>query len=105
MKNSLNSVTTCLKVVDTPRSGKAATFSVGDHYPITLSLLSSGLGSASNSGSSSSTISTEQFTVGAGPVAMVSQSPNTGGQYEMFAHCAVRMRVNDLFAKTNSPFA
>ena len=59
------------------QEGKPATFFVGERFPITLSLLSGSLsnGSASsfsaNPGGTPVTLTTEQFTVGAGPVSMV----------------------------------
>jgi type II secretory pathway component GspD/PulD (secretin) len=59
------------------QDGKPATFFVGDRYPITLSLLSGSLGGGSaasfsgNPGGTPISIPTEQFTVGAGPVALV----------------------------------
>ncbi len=53
--------------------GKAATFFAGERYPITLSLLSASLGSATpsaNVGGTTTTLPFQQFTVGVGPVSM-----------------------------------
>jgi len=53
--------------------GKAATFFSGERYPITLSLLSASLGSATPTasvGGTTTTIPFQQFTVGKGPVSM-----------------------------------
>ncbi len=55
--------------------GKAATFFVGERYPITLSLLSASLGSATptaNVGGTTTTLRFQQFTVGHAPVSMAS---------------------------------
>src|SRR5580704_14977657 len=55
------------------QDNKPATFFVGERYPITLSLLSASLGTSSQTaaiGGTSTTISTQQFNVGAGPVAL-----------------------------------
>jgi len=62
------------------QDGKPATFFVGDRYPVTLSLLSASLGSSGSAASSVSagatglgtTINEQTFTVGQGPVALVS---------------------------------
>lgn len=62
------------------QDGKPATFFVGDRYPITLSLLSASIGSSGSAASSISagatglgtTINEQTFTVGQGPVALVS---------------------------------
>ena len=54
---------------------KPATFFVGDRYPVTLSLLSGSLGSGgftANPGGNPSTIPSQQFNVGQGPIAIVS---------------------------------
>jgi type II secretory pathway component GspD/PulD (secretin) len=56
--------------------GKPATFFAGERYPITLSLLSGSLGTGgltpSVGGVATTTIGTQQFTVGKGPVAFAS---------------------------------
>jgi len=66
------------------QDGKPATFFVGDRYPITLSLLSNSLGSSgltANPGGTGVTLSTEVFTVGTNPTAMVTADfRNTGTQ-------------------------
>jgi Bacterial type II and III secretion system protein/FG-GAP-like repeat len=51
------------------QNGRASTFFVGERYPVTLSLLSSALGSTGST-SNSANSSSEQFDVGAGPVAL-----------------------------------
>jgi len=68
------------------QDGKPATFFVGDRYPITLSLLSGSLGTSSstgNPGASSTTISTEQFTVGQSPVALVTADFREAGTQDL----------------------
>lgn len=57
------------------QDGKPATFFVGDRYPVTLSLLSSSLGTSNftaNPGGTGVTIPEQQYDVGQGPVAIVS---------------------------------
>jgi type II secretory pathway component GspD/PulD (secretin) len=62
------------------QDGKPATFFVGDRYPVTLSLLSASIGSNGSAATSISagatgtgtSISEQTFTVGQGPVALVS---------------------------------
>lgn len=57
------------------QDGKPATFFVGDRYPVTLSLLSGSLGATNftaNPGGISVTVLEQQFSVGQGPVAIVS---------------------------------
>ena len=71
---SLSLVQSGRQVLLRAQDGKPATFFVGDRYPITLSLLSGSLGGTSftaNPGGVSSVIQSEQFTVGQGPVSMV----------------------------------
>jgi type II secretory pathway component GspD/PulD (secretin) len=65
---------------------KPATFFVGDRYPITLSLLSGSLGSAgftANPGGTPITVPSEQFTVGQGPVALVSADFRNSGNQDL----------------------
>lgn len=66
---------------------KPATFFVGDRYPITLSLLSNSLGSSSsfngNVGGTTSSIQSEQFTVGQTPVALVSADFRNAGTQDI----------------------
>jgi len=71
---SLSLVQSGRQVLLRAQDGKPATFFVGDRYPITLSLLSGSLGGTAltaNPGGVSSIIQSEQFTVGRGPVSMV----------------------------------
>jgi Flp pilus assembly secretin CpaC len=65
---------------------KPATFFVGDHYPITLSLLSGSLGSAgftANPGGTPITIPSQQFPVGQGPVALISSDLRNSGNQDL----------------------
>jgi len=69
---------------------KPATFFVGDRYPITLSLLSNSLGvgtgtagAPSVGGTASTTILNQQFTVGEGPVALVSSDLRNSGNLDL----------------------
>jgi type II secretory pathway component GspD/PulD (secretin) len=64
------------------QDAKPATFFVGERYPVTLSLLSSSLGSTgftANPGGTGVTIPTEQFTVGKGPVSLVPSDIRSAG--------------------------
>jgi Flp pilus assembly secretin CpaC len=67
--------------------GKAATFFAGERYPITLSLLSSSLGTSGLTpavgGVATTTIGTEQFTVGKGPVALASADLRSSGNQDL----------------------
>ena len=74
LSQSLSLVQSGRQVLLRAQDGKPATFFVGDRYPITLSLLSGSLGGTAltaNPGGVSSIIQSEQFTVGQGPVSMV----------------------------------
>ncbi|HEY1484108.1 MAG TPA: FG-GAP-like repeat-containing protein [Candidatus Acidoferrum sp.] len=71
--DALNLVHSGRQVLLRAQDNKPATFFVGERYPITLSLLSASLGTSSQTaaiGGTSTTISTQQFNVGAGPVAL-----------------------------------
>jgi Flp pilus assembly secretin CpaC len=69
------------------QDGKPATFFVGERYPITLSLLSGSLGSGTfvpnAGGTAQTTVQTEQFTVGKGPVSMVTADFRTIGSFDL----------------------
>jgi len=69
------------------QDGKPATFFAGERYPITLSLLSGSLGSTgftpSVGGTSQTLIPSEQFTVGQGPVSMVTADFRTIGNNDL----------------------
>jgi type II secretory pathway component GspD/PulD (secretin) len=71
---SLSLVRSGQQVLMRAQDGKPATFFLGERYPITLSLLSGSLGSTgftpSVGGSAQTPLSTEQFTVGNGPVSI-----------------------------------
>jgi type II secretory pathway component GspD/PulD (secretin) len=73
--SSLSLVHSGRQVLMRAQDGKPATFFVGERFPITLSLLSGSLGTGGftpSIGGTSTSIQTQQFTVGEGPVAMVS---------------------------------
>jgi Flp pilus assembly secretin CpaC len=66
--------------------GKPASFFVGERFPITLSLLSGSLGSTgltANPGGTPITIPMQQFTVGAGPISLVSADFRTIGTQDV----------------------
>ncbi len=73
------------------QDGKPATFFVGDRYPVTLSLLSSSLSSTGSAATSISaggtatgaTINEQTFTVGQGPVALVSGDFRNAGEPDL----------------------
>ena len=72
---SLSLVQSGRQILMRAQDGKPATFFLGERYPITLSLLSGSLGTTGftpSIGGTGVTIPTEQFTVGQGPVALVS---------------------------------
>jgi tetratricopeptide (TPR) repeat protein len=79
--DSLSLVRSGREVLLRAQDGKPATFFVGDRYPVTLSLLSSSLGSSGFVGSiggSSTTFPETDFVVGSNPTALVA-GPFTGG--------------------------
>lgn len=68
------------------QDGKPATFFIGERYPVTLSLLSSSLGTSALTpavGGTSTTLQTQQFTVGQGPVSMVTSDFRQSGQRDL----------------------
>lgn len=83
---SLSLVQSGQQVLMRAEDGKPSTFFVGERYPITLSLLSASLGNSNftpNIGGTGVTISSEQFTVGKGPVAMVTADFRTAGTNDL----------------------
>jgi len=83
---SLSLVQSGRQVLMRAEDGKPATFFVGERYPITLSLLSgslSGGGFTPSVGGVSTAIQNEQFTVGQGPVAMVSADLRSSGTQDL----------------------
>jgi Flp pilus assembly secretin CpaC len=86
--DSLSLVHSGRQVLMRAQDGKPATFFVGERYPITLSLLSGSLGSASSGtlsvgGGAASLIPSEQFTVGQAPVSMVTADFRTIGSNDL----------------------
>jgi hypothetical protein len=84
LSDSLSLVHSGRQVLLRAQDGKPATFFVGEHYPITLSLLSGSLGSTGftpNPGGGVNVLPTQQFPVGTGPVSMVTADfRNIGSQ-------------------------
>ena len=83
---SLSLVQSGRQVLLRAQDGKPATFFVGERYPITLSLLSGSLGNTSftaNPGGVSSVIQSQQFTVGQGPVSMVTADFRAVGNQDL----------------------
>ena len=72
--DSLTLVHSGRQVLLRAQDGKPATFFAGERYPITLSLLSNSLGGSAQTanvgGVTNNTLTSEQFTVGHGPIAM-----------------------------------
>lgn len=86
LSDSLSLVRSGQQVLLRAQDGKPATFFVGERYPITLSLLSGSLGStglAANPGGGVSVLPTEQFTVGTGPVSLVTTDFRTIGEQDL----------------------
>jgi len=82
---SLSLVRSGRQVLLRAQDGKPATFFVGDRYPVTLSLLSASEGGVNvqtpSVGGTGTSVQTEQFTVGQGPVSMaVADFRNAGTQ-------------------------
>jgi len=68
------------------QDAKPATFFAGERYPVTLSLLSGSLGTTGftpNPGGTGVTIPTQQFTVGQGPVSMVTSDFRNAGTQDL----------------------
>jgi type II secretory pathway component GspD/PulD (secretin) len=83
---SLSLVHNGRQVLMRAQDGKAATFFVGERFPITLSLLSGSLGTGGQTpsvGGTGVTIQNEQFTVGQGPVAMVTADFLNSGSLDL----------------------
>jgi Bacterial type II and III secretion system protein/Bacterial Ig-like domain (group 2)/FG-GAP-like repeat len=94
ISESLSLVHSGRQVLMRAEDAKPATFFVGQRYPITLSLLSASLGSATptaNVGGSTTTIPAEQFTVGKGPVSMANADFRNMGVQDL----AVLNQVDD----------
>lgn len=89
--DSLTLVHSGRQVLLRAQDGKPATFFAGERYPITLSLLSASLGGNAGSaaftpaigGTTTTTINTEQFTVGQNPVSMASADFLTNGNQDL----------------------
>lgn len=84
--DSLSLVRSGRQVLMRAQDGKPATFFVGERYPITLSLLSGSLGSTgftANPGGTGISIPSEQFTVGQGPVSLVTTDFRTIGEQDL----------------------
>jgi hypothetical protein len=83
---SLSLVHSGRQVLMRAQDGKAATFFLGERFPITLSLLSGSLGTGgltANVGATGVTIQNEQFTVGQGPVALVTADLRNSGSLDL----------------------
>ncbi|MGB7847200.1 MAG: FG-GAP-like repeat-containing protein [Candidatus Acidiferrum sp.] len=83
---SLSLVHSGRQVLMRAQDGKPATFFLGERYPITLSLLSGSLGSGGltpSVGGTGTNIQSEQFTVGQGPVTMVTADFRNAGTQDL----------------------
>ncbi len=83
---SLSLVHSGRQVLLRAEDGKPATFFVGERYPVTLSLLSSSLGSTGltpNVGGTGVSLQTQQFPVGQGPVALTSADFRQSGNQDL----------------------
>jgi hypothetical protein len=86
ISQALSLVQSGRQVLMRAQDGKAATFFVGERYPITLSLLSNSLGASTQTpsiGGNTTNIQTEQFTVGKGPVSMTSADFRNAGAQDL----------------------
>jgi Flp pilus assembly secretin CpaC len=86
LADSLSLVYSGQQVLLRGQDGKPATFFVGERYPITLSLLSGSLGSAGlvpTVGGTTVALPTEQFTVGQGPVSIVTADFRSIGNQDL----------------------
>jgi hypothetical protein len=83
---SLSLVHSGRQVLMRAQDGKPATFFVGERYPITLSLLSNSLGGSSlvpSVGGTATSVQSEQFTVGRGPVSVVADDFRGSGNQDL----------------------
>jgi len=83
---SLSLVHSGRQVLMRAQDGKPATFFLGERYPVTLSLLSGSLGTAtgtSSVGGTTTSIQSEQFTVGQGPVSMAAADFRSSGVQDL----------------------
>jgi Flp pilus assembly secretin CpaC len=96
------------------QDGKPATLFVGDHYPVTLSLLSGSLGGATNSTASNTsflgvpsatTFPETSFAVGSNPVALVASDFNFDGLPDLAVANQGDNTVSILLNQNNGNFA
>jgi Flp pilus assembly secretin CpaC len=84
---SLSLVHTGEQVLLRAQDGRPATFFVGQRYPITLSQLSASLGGANlqtpTVGGTGTAVQTQQFTVGSGPVSLVTADFRNAGTQDL----------------------
>jgi len=86
--NGLSLVQSGRQVLLRAQDGKPATFFVGDRFPITLSLLSSSLGTSgqtANPGGSSNPFPSTSYPAGVGPVALVAGDFLSNGFFDIAA--------------------
>src|ERR1700687_3063564 len=96
------------------QDGKPATLFVGDHYPVTLSLLSGSLGGATNSTAtntsflgvpSATTFPETSFAVGSNPVALVASDFNFDGLPDLAVANQGDSTISILLNQNNGNFA
>ena len=88
------------------QDGKAATFFVGERFPVTLSLLSTSLGSTTVSGAvTSTTFARTDFAVGANPIAIVAQDFTNDEQKDLATANHDDSSISILINQGNGQFA
>lgn len=88
------------------QDGKPATFFVGERFPVTLSLLSTSLGSTNvGAAVTSTTFARTDFAVGANPVAVVAQDFTNDAQKDLAAVNHDDSTVSILINQSNGNFA
>jgi len=87
------------------QDGKAATFFVGQRYPVTLSLLSTSLGGTTVGAAVSSTVfARTDFAVGKAPVAVVTQDFNNDSKLDLAVVNQADSSISILFNNDNGNF-
>jgi len=103
--NALSLVKSGRQILMRAQDGKAATFFVGQRFPVTLSLLSTSLGGTTVGAAVSSTVfARTDFAVGNGPVAVVAQDFNNDALLDLAVVNQADSSISILLSNDNGNF-
>jgi len=103
--NALSLVKSGRQILMRAQDGKAATFFVGQRFPVTLSLLSTSLGGTTVGAAVSSTVfARTDFAVGNGPVAVVAQDFNNDALLDLAVVNQADSSISILLSNGNGNF-